>query len=694
MKTKSLIYLALSLLFAALLIAYSSCKKEEDEKPATTQTVISDETVIAEDKGLENPTVSGNTYTYDYSGSEPDISVGEVIVGQTGDGYMRIVTGVTYQNNQLILETEQAKLTDVIDNCDISDSITLNLGQKSATINGSPIHVELIGLKEGMTIQEDLVNLSNVVLYSGQVNGVTLEAKITEGYIAFEPVIHRKLKIRPVNGKPTITEFLLTAKGQIDFVCNVEATCDGNLSYTPEMDPLLTFWIGPMFFGPIPAFIKFSFTPGFESAFIINGYLTKGYQANATVEFGAQYLYDEGWNKITEKQFVFNEDPLQWSLNGNLHAKTWVTPQIDLKLAGVLGPYMNVNPFLGFDGQVNLPQWSWALSGGVDGYLGFDMSLFGWQIVNFNTTIFDWEVVIAEQSGMQAGLPVVATKAVSEITASSAKCGGNISSDGGAAITARGVCWSTSQNPTVSDNHTTDGSGTGQFTSSITGLNASTTYFARAYASNSEGTAYGAQVQFTSSSAGEIMLINENFERYNIGIFPTSGGWEILYHGTGNNDQFVSDYVSNSGEKSIKISGTSGWRAEIVQPISVLDDDILSYQASFYSVPGDPGGRCCFFNPEIGTWGTSIQAIAFYDNKVIFDQNEIYTFPDNQWVNVRLEYNQNTDIINLWVNDEHLLTNYPVNDNTIPITHFSISTRYGSGSCKNYWDDIIVSKHQ
>ncbi|MCK9271878.1 MAG: hypothetical protein M0P50_15690, partial [Bacteroidales bacterium] len=142
MKTKSLIYLALSLLFAALLIAYSSCKKEEDEKPATTQTVISDETVIAEDKGLENPTVSGNTYTYDYSGSEPDISVGEVIVGQTGDGYMRIVTGVTYQNNQLILETEQAKLTDVIDNCDISDSITLNLGQKSATINGSPIHVE------------------------------------------------------------------------------------------------------------------------------------------------------------------------------------------------------------------------------------------------------------------------------------------------------------------------------------------------------------------------------------------------------------------------------------------------------------------------------------------------------------------------------------------------------------------------
>jgi len=501
MKTKSLIYLILSLLFAAVAISYSSCKKEE-VKPASTEPVVSDETIIAEDNGLENPTISGNTYTYDYSGSAPDVSVGEVIVGQTGEGYMRKVTGITYKNNQVILETEQARLTDVIDNCDISDSIVLNLGQKSATLNGSPINVEITGLKEGMVVQEDLVNLTNVILFSGEVNGVTLEAKITEGYIAFEPVIHRKLKIKGINGKPTVTEFLLTAEGQLDLVCNVLVSCDGNLSYTPELDPLLTFKIGPIFFGPVPAFIKFSFTPGFESAFIINGNLTKGYQANATVEFGAQYLLDEGWQKITDKSFTFNEDPLQWSLNGNLHAKTWVTPQIDLRLAGVLGPYMNVNPFLAFDGQVNLPQWQWALSGGVDGYLGFDMSLFGWQIVNYKTSIFDWQVIIAEQSGMQAGLPVVGTKAISEITASSAKCGGNISSDGGAAVTARGVCWSTSQNPTTANSHTTDGNGTGQFTSSITGLNGNTNYFVRAYATNGEGTAYGNQVQFTTQGSG------------------------------------------------------------------------------------------------------------------------------------------------------------------------------------------------
>ena len=90
---------------------------------------------------------------------------------------------------------------------------------------------------------------------------------------------------------------------------------------------------------------------------------------------------------------------------------------------------------------------------------------------------------------------------VSDVTATTATCGGYVSDDGGATVTARGVCWSTSQNPTISDSHTTDGSGTGSFTSNITGLNALTTYYVRAYATNSEGTTYGNQVSFTTPEA-------------------------------------------------------------------------------------------------------------------------------------------------------------------------------------------------
>ena len=98
--------------------------------------------------------------------------------------------------------------------------------------------------------------------------------------------------------------------------------------------------------------------------------------------------------------------------------------------------------------------------------------------------------------------PTVTTTAVSSITSTSASSGGNVISDGGASVTARGVCWSTSANPTTSDSKTEDGTGTGLFTSSITGLFANTTYHIRTYATNSAGTAYGTEMSFTTSNDG------------------------------------------------------------------------------------------------------------------------------------------------------------------------------------------------
>lgn len=94
-------------------------------------------------------------------------------------------------------------------------------------------------------------------------------------------------------------------------------------------------------------------------------------------------------------------------------------------------------------------------------------------------------------------LPVVTTAAVANVSAISATCGGNVTSDGGSVVTARGICWSTTEDPTVNDSHTTDGSGVGNFNSNITGLTANTTYYVRAYATNAIGTAYGASVTFT-----------------------------------------------------------------------------------------------------------------------------------------------------------------------------------------------------
>ena len=91
----------------------------------------------------------------------------------------------------------------------------------------------------------------------------------------------------------------------------------------------------------------------------------------------------------------------------------------------------------------------------------------------------------------------VTTSEVTDITSSSATCGGNVTTDNGSAVTARGICWSTSQNPTINDSKTTDGSGVGSFTSRIPNLVPNTQYYVRAYATNAAGTSYGEEVSFT-----------------------------------------------------------------------------------------------------------------------------------------------------------------------------------------------------
>lgn len=107
------------------------------------------------------------------------------------------------------------------------------------------------------------------------------------------------------------------------------------------------------------------------------------------------------------------------------------------------------------------------------------------------------------------GSPAVTTTAISNNQNLTAVSGGTVTTDGGANVTARGICWSTSHNPTTTDSKTVDGTGTGSFTDTIYGLNLNT-YYVRAYATNSYGTTYGNEVSFAVSATGTIADVDGN----------------------------------------------------------------------------------------------------------------------------------------------------------------------------------------
>jgi hypothetical protein len=111
-------------------------------------------------------------------------------------------------------------------------------------------------------------------------------------------------------------------------------------------------------------------------------------------------------------------------------------------------------------------------------------------------------------------LPIVTTTPVTSILSKTAKSGGTITSDGGSAVTDRGVCWNTTPNPTKSNNRTYDGTGTGSFTSSIFALTQKTKYYVRAFATNTIGTAYGNEETFTTVSSLDELTENGHIRVY------------------------------------------------------------------------------------------------------------------------------------------------------------------------------------
>jgi len=115
----------------------------------------------------------------------------------------------------------------------------------------------------------------------------------------------------------------------------------------------------------------------------------------------------------------------------------------------------------------------------------------------------------SEEDTSNLSLPVVVLSEINDITLNSATSGGNVTGDGGLNVIARGICWSTSPNPNINDNKTTNGSGLGVFTSQMNGLDSGVTYYIRAYATNDLGTTYSSELTFETTSSCNQNTITE-----------------------------------------------------------------------------------------------------------------------------------------------------------------------------------------
>ncbi|MCW0221202.1 MAG: hypothetical protein OJI67_22925, partial [Prosthecobacter sp.] len=228
---------------------------------------------------------------------------------------------------------------------------------------------------------------------------------------------------------------------------------------------------------------------------LVYGYSNAGATALEALELSANdgKIFDLQAVDIVVDGAVINGTPV-----------TDATP-IPVKLVG----YRDGNPVASAELVQNLPSASYSSSSlttytvsGNSAFIGIDMfriETSGIYTIGYAVGVDNVNAINFRDAGA-ASLATVTTATQSDVTSSSATLGGEVTSDGGAAVSDRGIVWGTSPAPTTANNKVANGSGTGTFSATVTSLPASTLIYVRAYAINSEGTNYGSEISFTTSA--------------------------------------------------------------------------------------------------------------------------------------------------------------------------------------------------
>jgi len=465
-----------------VIIIFFGCKKDDDNNSGHAN--VDPVTFIIQ----SNEIISVSETTIILSGTSNDFVVNDIIVSGVAEnapyGFLRKITNIQTQNSNTVLSTQHTTLEEGLKYFNFSEeelqgsfnhTFTQDEEEKSSS-NRRQFSIYL-PIDETITDGNTTINL----------NGA-LEITPT---ITVEIIISRNLL-----GLPKLEKVYLNSQTEntlaITLSCNITSGFDQEILLGTLQGPPITVYIG------IPVVINPSVSLSIGANGHLNASLTYSYENNST--FSAGILYQENWQFPDTNGFVVNSSDASTTVNVSGEARIFIKPEFAISLydQGFVSTGINVEPYARFEGNINSTGYEYGIYGGITTGAFFNASIFGFNLIDrtWNDLISIPEYEIASGSS-NVSLPTVTTSAITNITESSAQSGGNVTNEGTSNVTARGVCWHTSANPTIANNFTSNGTGTGSFVSDITGLNENTTYYVRAYATNNEGTAYGNEYSFT-----------------------------------------------------------------------------------------------------------------------------------------------------------------------------------------------------
>lgn len=496
MKTKKVLYLVTTCFLCILLVLQSGCKKDNpSEEEETSEFILAENTVIIEENTWLNSYISmdSSTHTFTFNGNIEDLNleVGDIMVSDVGNGMLRKVKKISSDGSKVEVQTEEASIDDAIENGDFDAVVPFDAQDISSVRFFYPgITLDTSNLKEN---NAKIIFDYNIIFkdvdgdtstYGDQLR-VQGHTELTYNFIAHA-------KIRKKWGIPVgLNELNL---GYIS-TQTIEINVMGGIGFQKE-HPLGEIEFKPfvVYFGTLPVVFKpvLKLIVGVDVS--LSAFLTSVVENELEFSAGIEYIRGRDgadWQPYKSFDNTFNYGEPEAGYIGI--AEAYIKPEVEIKIYGVSGPYAYAKGYLKAMGQYpEHPRWS--LSAGYTIGAGAKVKIWFAEVDQEFPDIFADEVILAQADNPT---PTVTTTAITNITQITAVGGGNVTDDGGSTVTARGICWSTSPNPTLNDPHSSNGTGTGSFSSNLEGLSPITSYHVRAFATNEEGTSYGEEVTFT-----------------------------------------------------------------------------------------------------------------------------------------------------------------------------------------------------
>ncbi|MFN8240261.1 MAG: FISUMP domain-containing protein [Bacteroidales bacterium] len=477
-----------------------SCKKEKNE-PAPDEVVIADNvSLIPTETWDENfVSIDSSTYTLTFSddiSSKMDIKTGDILVSTAGDGMLRKVTGVKTVGSQIEVSTEFASLVDAIEQGDVELDQPLYASQ----VKSIEYHVPGLKFKSENLKGPDDLNFSwdiNSVIFDSDHNPGTINDQIKlEGDFSFNWRLVAKIKIGFLQGLKEVKFGVAASESlNLNLVASMTAALPNNLDIvlaTVRFSPIYVYMGGiPVVLNPV-----MKIHVGVEGE--LTATITTGISQGLSVSGGIQYIKSKGWAPYHTFDTTFHYYLPQLYVNANVTA--YLKPEFEMKVYGVGGPYVNMKLYGRFAAKL-LPNPSFDIYGGISLGAGARIEIFDKLELDYSINeIFKAEGLLYHKQRSQPVLKPTVTSNVAEFTSVSALLGGNVTDDGGSLVTERGIYLGSLVDPANTGIKYKAGDGSGAFSTAVKDLKPNTTYYYRAYATNSKGTSYGDEMSFMTLS--------------------------------------------------------------------------------------------------------------------------------------------------------------------------------------------------